>query len=328
MTIIRWSEATQAVQEASNILVVTHIKPDGDAIGSMVGLAEALRAGGKMVMTAVDGGVSEYLQFIPGTALVLEKLEQGEWDVMISVDASDEERSGKAGAYGRAHSAQVINLDHHPTNTGFGHIQLINANAVSASEIVFDWLQFMQTPITQPIATALLTGLVTDTMGFRTSNVVPRTLEVAQQLMLHGASLMEVLNRTLVSKPLSHLLLWREALPSLTFEKGIASVSISIDALKKAELRDMTDGGLVSILAAAEEVMIAAAFKEQPDQKVEISFRSKPGYDVGSVALSLGGGGHTQASGVTVTGTLESVRQQVMPLLRTAYQQANGTSAS
>jgi bifunctional oligoribonuclease and PAP phosphatase NrnA len=325
---IQWSEATQAVHAASTVLLVTHIKPDGDAIGSMVGLAEALRTLGKTVTAAVDGGVPDYLGFIPGTSTVLDQLDQGQWDLLISVDASDEERSGAVGAYGRAHSIQVVNLDHHPTNTGFGHIHLINASAVSATEIVFDWLQFMQLSIHQSIATALLTGLVTDTMGFRTSNVVPRTMEVAQQLMLHGASLMEVLNRTIVSKPFSHLLLWREALPSLTFEKGIASVSISTEALKRAELRDMTDGGLVSILASAEEVMIAAAFKEQPDNKVEISFRSKPGYDVGSVALSLGGGGHTQASGVTVAGTLESVREQVMPLLRLAYQKANSTASS
>jgi bifunctional oligoribonuclease and PAP phosphatase NrnA len=157
---------------------------------------------------------------------------------------------------------------------------------------------------------------VTDTIAFRTNNVTPRTMAVTQDLMLHGASLYEVIDRTLGSKPLSHLELWKLSFPSIEFDRGLVWATVTLESLNKVGLDDMTDGGLVSLLVSIEEARISAVFKEQPDNKVEISFRSKNGYDVGSVAFGLGGGGHRQASGVTVSGSLAEVQQRVLPLLR------------
>src|SRR5690349_24391985 len=101
---IQWAEATQAVADAETILLVTHVSPDGDAIGSMLGMANALRERGKNVETAVSGGVPDYLQFIAGADTVKNTLDTGDWSLMISLDASDEERTGQVGVYGRAHS--------------------------------------------------------------------------------------------------------------------------------------------------------------------------------------------------------------------------------
>src|SRR5262249_10161434 len=118
MTILNWTEATEAVDSAKSIVLVTHLNPDGDAIGSLLGLANALRERGSAVMTlAVDKGVPTYLRFLPGSDDVLPALHEGEWELMISLDASDEGRTGECGVYGRAHSQRVINIDHHPTNT-------------------------------------------------------------------------------------------------------------------------------------------------------------------------------------------------------------------
>ncbi len=320
---MNWTEAAAAVNQAGSILVVTHVKPDGDAIGSMLGLAIALREMGKKVDAAVDGGVPDYLQFIPQQETVLGELNQGQWDLMISVDASDEPRSGDAGGYGREHSTVVINLDHHATNTMFGNIHLVIPEAVAASEIVYDFLVKMGKPISKSVATALLTGMVTDTMGFRTNHVVPRTLEVVHQLMLAGGPLVDVINRTLVSKPLSDIMLWKEVFPSVEYKDGIISAVITPENLQTVELRDMTDAGLVSTLVTADEVMIAVVFKVQPDSKVELSLRSKIGYDVGEVAFKLGGGGHKAAAGATVDGTLDEVKAKVMPMLAAVVKQGN-----
>ncbi len=317
---IDWAAATEAVRSANSIVVVTHVKPDGDAIGSLLGITLALREQGKTVDAAVDGGVPDFLYFLPEWKSVRDRLKRGKWELMISVDASDEERSGLVGIYGRKHSPKVINLDHHPTNTMFGDIHLVVPEAVSATEIVYDWLVNMNAPVSQPVATALLTGLVTDTIGFRTSNVNPKTLGTAQQLMLAGAPFMEIINRTLVNKPFSTLNLWKQSFPSVQLQDGIISAVISQENLKAAGLTDATDGGLVSTLITAEEALIAATFKELPDKHVELSFRSKFGVDVGSVAFALGGGGHTQAAGATVAGTVEEVQARVMPLLVAAAQ--------
>lgn len=319
-----WSEATACIDAAESILLVTHVKPDGDAIGSLVGLGLALQQRGKTAILAVDGGTPDFAAFLHGAEQVQAALSEGDWAVMISVDASDEARSGEVGAYGRAHAAKVINIDHHPTNTLFGDLHLVAADAASTTEVIFDWLTRMGQPILPDVAAALLTGLVTDTIGFRTNNVRPRTLEVAHALMVAGADMADIMTRTLVSRSFSQIELWKNVFPSIRLLSGVASAVVTQENLRAANLRDMTDAGLVSTLAAADEVKVAAVFKEQPQGQVEISFRSKPGHDVGTLALGLGGGGHELASGVTVTGTLDEVQARVMPLLHQVAR--NGSS--
>jgi phosphoesterase RecJ-like protein len=322
MTILNWTEATEAVDTAKSILMVTHFKPDGDAIGSLLGLANALRERGSAVTTlAVDEGVPSFLRFVPGVETVKAALTRGEWELMISLDCSDEERSGAAGVYGRAHSQRVLNVDHHPTNTLFGHLYLFEPEAVSTTQIVQEWLEHMNQPLTHASAIPLLTGLVTDTLGFRTSNVRADTLGYAQKLMQAGASLTEVTQRTLGSTPYQNIALWKYVLPSVELKGGVISASVTQENVRSARLADVTDGGLVEHLVTANEAMISVVFKELADGRIEVGFRSKPGYDVASVALSLGGGGHRQASGATIPGPLDTAKARVMPLLHQAYQQ-------
>jgi phosphoesterase RecJ-like protein len=321
-----WTEAAAAVDAAAEILIVTHVSPDGDAIGSLLGLGNALIERGKQPDLAVDGGVPDYLRFLPGADTVVDTLPAKTWDVMISVDASDEGRTGIAGEMGRANSRLVINLDHHATNTGFGQIHLVDPVAVSATEIVARWLIEIGQPLTPAIAQPLLTGLVTDTIGFRTSNVRPETLDLARLLMAAGASLQTVMARTLNSKPYKALMLWRLAMQHIELADGIISTEIRLADLNAAGYDEPTDADFVSLLIQVDEAVVAAVFKQTPDNAVELSFRSKPDYDVGAVALALGGGGHRQAAGATVSGTLEDVRQRVMPLLRAAVEQGRSTN--
>ncbi|MBL8130879.1 MAG: bifunctional oligoribonuclease/PAP phosphatase NrnA [Anaerolineae bacterium] len=317
----QWDQATAAVDSAASILLVTHVSPDGDAIGSLLGLANGLRQRGCQVsQLVVDGGVPDYLAFLPGADTV-RSAASGDFDLLISLDSSDEERSGDAGVYGRAHSSQVMNIDHHVTNTGFGTIHLVLPTAVSTTEIVQRWLEQINQPLTSEIAVPLLTGLITDTIGFRTSNVTGETLTLAQRLMDAGASLNEIMQRTLSSKKYAVMKLWGGVLPSTQLEDGIISAVITQEDVKRAGLPEITDGGLVEFLVTANEAQIAVVFKEKDDGRIEVGFRSKPGYEVGGVAFSLGGGGHKQASGATIPGPLEAARARVLPLLRSAYQQ-------
>ncbi|MDZ4769016.1 MAG: bifunctional oligoribonuclease/PAP phosphatase NrnA [Chloroflexota bacterium] len=324
----QFAEATAAVDAAVTILLVTHLHPDGDAIGSLLGLAHALRARGKdRIVCAVDAGVPDYLAFIPAAATVLPGISaaSGTFDLMISLDSSDEERTGAVGAYGRANSRQVINLDHHMTNTGFGNLHLVMASAVSATEVVMHWLDAMGQMIPTDSATALLTGLITDTIGFRVSSVTAATLGLAQRLMDAGAPLNLIMARTLGSKKYAVMQLWSRVMPAMILEDRIISAVVTLADIAAIGLPDMTDGGLVEFLVTANEAQIAVVFKEKADGKVEVGLRCKPGYDVGSVALALGGGGHKQASGATFDGTLAAARERVLPLLR-ATLDANTTA--
>lgn len=315
-----WVRATEAISAAQSILIVTHVSPDGDAIGSALGLANALAQMGKTVTVADDDGVPNYLRFLSNVDTFVTSLGSGKWDVMISTDASDEERTGMVGQHGRENSETVINLDHHVTNTYFGDIHLVVPTAVSATEIVFDWWQHIGVEWTRDVAMPLLTGLVTDTLGFRTSNVKARTLEVAQALMSNGASLSEAMARTLESKSWKEVSLWKRVLPTAVLHGKVVEAVITPEDIEAVGMVDMGDAGLVGFLRKVNEAVVAVVFKQENDSEVIISLRSKPGYDVAEVAFELGGGGHTQAAGATIHGTLEKVRMKVLPMLQDAVQ--------
>lgn len=318
----QWQQATAAIQAADSVLVVTHVSPDGDAIGSALGLANALRLMGKHVTVADDDPTPDFLQWLPHADTIVHELEQGEWDVMISTDASDEERTGQVGEYGRAHSKTVINLDHHITNTYFGDIYLVVPTATSAAEVAYDWWDYIQIDWHTDIAVPLLTGLLTDTLGFRTNSVTARTLSVAQALMQAGAPLSEITQRVLDVRTWQEMNLWKQVMPTVQLNDQIIEATVMLDDMKMVGMPEdkMSTAGLVSFLNQTKEAMIAVLFKQVDDEIFKISMRAKPGYDVSDVAFQLGGGGHQLASGATVYGTIDAVRSKVMPLLHTATQ--------
>ena len=269
---------------------------------------------GKKITAAIDDGVPADLRFIPGSDMVAPRVGSGDFDLLITLDSSDLERIGRAGAYGMAHSRQVINLDHHPTNTRFGNIHLIAPEAVAAVEIVYDFLAYLGENIELSTAYALLTGLVTDTQGFRISATNSRTLSIAQDLMSKGAPLSQIMARTLNRRSYEEVELWKLALPSVQLQEGLIFATIRQSDLRQVGLEKSGDGGLVSYLVTVDQAKVSIVFKELPEEKVEIGFRAKPGYDVASLALQLGGGGHTLASGCTIKGSLQQAHDIVLPL--------------
>ena len=321
----QWQAAADAIGQARSILVVSHIAPDGDAIGSLLGIAEPLRAAGKDVTAVIDEGVPPELRFVPRSETIQPAITAGSFDLMITLDSSDLERIGVAGAYGMIHSKRVINIDHHPTNTRYGDIHVIVPHAVAAVEIVFDFLEFLGWELSAHTAYALLTGLVTDTQGFRISATNSRTLEIAQTLMRLGAPLSQIMAQTLNRRPFAEVELWKHVLPSVQLDRGLIYASIAQSDIRKVGLERMGDGGLVSYLVNVDQAKISIVFKELPGTKVEVGFRAKPGYDVATLALQLGGGGHTLASGCAVEGSLQQVQEKVLPLAHQAI--AAGISA-
>lgn len=316
-----WAEADALVAGAQRVLIVTHVGPDGDAIGSLLGLASALRGMGKTVITAVDEGVPPDLRFIPGADNVRAALDHaavGRIDLCIAVDCGDERRMGAVGQVARQTGRPLINLDHHATNTYFGDANLVDPATVAAAEGVLDWLDTMQAPVDGVTAFCLLTGLVTDTLCFRTDNVTAQTLGKAQRLMALGAPLSEIVQRTVSRKTYAGLRLWQAAIPGVRLEEHVIWAVITREMFRQSGFEGTDDDGLVSTLVQVEEAYISAVFRELPNGAVEIGLRAVPGFDTSGVAVALGGGGHRLASGATVQEPLATLVPRVIALLKEA----------
>lgn len=302
----RMREAEALIRAAQHVFVATHIDPDGDAIGSLLGMGWALRNMGKRVTLACADPVPTEFNFLPGSQGIGPYRPTHE-DLVISLDAGDLSRLGSTYDPSAAPSIPLLVIDHHATNTGFGTVNVIDPPAAATGQLIFDLLSDMGAPIDVNTATCLLTGLVTDTRGFRTSSTTPRVLEVAQRLMEAGANLAHITHHVFDSKPLSTLRIMGRVLSEAQLEDRVIWVSISKEMLRQCGATPGDTSNLANLLSSTREADVAVVFREKENGLIDVSLRSAPGVDVAGVALRLGGGGHTQAAGATVPGSLEEV---------------------
>jgi phosphoesterase RecJ-like protein len=317
------TEITDLLRRGGRVLAISHVAPDGDAIGSLLGFGWVLRSANpngfaksarKLTLACADPVPAQF-QWLPGASEIISAPPAGPWDVVVGLDASDGARLGTPFRPADFGAAPIVIIDHHITNLRFGTLNYVNPSAVATSQIVVDLADALGAPIGREAATCLLTGLVTDTLGFRTSNVTPQVMAVAMRLMEAGANLAETTERTLNHKPLNTLRLWGQALANVQINGRVVWATITRQMRDQVDAPLNGDGGLVSQLIKAPEAVIAAVFSETAEGKIEISFRAKSGYDVSQIALSLGGGGHPQASGCTVAGPLTDAEARVLPML-------------
>ncbi|MFW6082534.1 MAG: DHH family phosphoesterase [Chloroflexota bacterium] len=313
---------TQILRQASSLirgshtpLLICHISPDGDALGSLTGLAHALRWLGCSPIAACDDRVSARFDFIPGAESVVQEVSSS-FDLIVTLDCSDLRRVGSLSDLPHFTDRPVVNIDHHITNLAFGDVNIVDPEASSTAEVLLELLDFMRIPLDETLATSLLTGIVTDTRGFRTSNVTPRVLEAALRLTRAGASLPYVSQHGLDRRPLVAIQLWGAALSHLRLEDGIVWTTLPLDMRQRVGYQGGGDAGLASFLVSADEAYVSVVFVEQEDGNVDVGLRALPGYDVAHIALQFGGGGHALAAGFNVPGPLEDAERRVLEALR------------
>lgn len=311
------SDAAALIQRSQRIAVSTHVTPDADAIGSLLGLGLSLELAGKQALLLCDDPVPRALAFLPGSDAVQISLpDDFTADLLISLDASDTERLGTPVQPLLESGIPVLNIDHHVTNLNYGTVNLVVDNA-STAEVLLPLLDALNLPLTQDTATCLLAGVVGDTRSFSTSNVTPETLTNAARLTGAGADLALVTEMIFNRRSYNVLRLWGLGLGNLHLDKNVIWTALSLGSRRRMGLDWNGANGLSSLLISAKEANIAAVFVEQPDNKVDVSLRARPGYDVATVALSLGGGGHPQAAGCVLIGRFTEVTQRVVKLLMT-----------
>lgn len=298
----------QELSQANRVLLISHIRPDGDAVGSLIGLGLSLQESGKEVQMVLADGIPEIFRHIPGSEQV-KKRSQGVFEMTVVVDCSDK---GRAGDALNGVSLPDLNIDHHPTNTGFGKYNLVDESAVATAEILGQYLPEYSFPITKEIADALLFGMITDTLGFRTNNMTSRAMKTAAALMDAGGDLPGLYQKGLLNRTYSAARFWGAGLSSLQRDGKLIWATLSLDDRTKAGYPGRDDADLINFLSTIKSVDVVIMFTEQEKGKVKVSWRATPAYDVAQVAMHFGGGGHTAAAGATIEGNLKDVQATII----------------
>jgi phosphoesterase RecJ-like protein len=303
----------ERLEKAQQVLVASHVRPDGDAIGSLLALGLALKNAGKSVQMVLVDGVTSSFKFLEGSDLITKEPKDG-YDTFITVDCADFKRVGKAF---ENFSPPDINIDHHVTNEKFGKLNLIEAEEVATAAILTHHLPEWGYAITKPIAAALLTGIVTDTLGFRTPNTNPSALRLCAQLMETGVDLSGLYMRSLVSKSFPAAKYWGSGLSSLEQKNGIVWATLTLADRKRAGYGGNDDADLINMISAIDGNKVGMIFVEQSDHHVKISWRAlDPNVDVSKVAKHFKGGGHAAAAGADIPGALNEVQPLVLKATR------------
>jgi phosphoesterase RecJ-like protein len=308
----------EAVHSAGSVLVVCHINPDGDALGSLLAVVLGLESLGKRVVGVSVDGVPEVLRFLPHENRVQTHTRE-RFDLAIVVDSGDLSRVGAA-KNAVLSSGKVIDVDHHVTPGAFGDIRLLDGTASATAEIVYDLLFALGVSLTPEMATCLLCGLMTDTGSFRFSNVTPRTLAIGAQLVQCGASPSDIGEAVFENRSWASQKLLGRALETMrqTPDGKIVWAVVRAKDFEQLGGTDAETEGIVSVVRSVRGAHVAALLREMPNGRLRVSLRARPPADVGTVAAQFGGGGHRLASGCSLDGPLEQAETILIAALNKA----------
>ncbi|WP_027881205.1 DHH family phosphoesterase [Meiothermus rufus] len=284
------------------IVVVSHVDPDGDAIGSSLGLARALRTLDKDVRWIAEP--PRFLRFLAREDEYADPVEHlPEGATLVVLDAAEPGRVAGAPVEGF-----VVNIDHHGTNPRFGYLALVDPSKAATAQIVKDLIDTLEVPWSSDIATPVLTGLITDTGNFRFSNTTPEVLRTAAELVGYGVHLAELTDR-LQWRPPGYYKAMGAVLSTVEFHFG--GLLVTAHMPPGVSVEDSDD--FVGLIRYAEGSQIAVFLREREEGVVKLSIRSRGGLSAQAVAVRLGGGGHVPAAGATLRGvTLAQAYPQVL----------------
>jgi len=304
------AQAWGELRGAARILLLAHMNPDPDALGSALGLAHALTPLGKVcVVACADPVPASFAGFLPGYETVVTDLPDEDFDLVVALDAGDLTRYGALYTRHQAFfdSARVLNLDHHVTSPGIGVCAIIDVPSAATAELLTLFLLHSGLAISRDAAQCLLAGIITDTRSFEFDATTDRTLAAGAYLVACGAIPETIIKPMYRMKPLAKARLWGLALHSSATTAGGRIVWASIrqrDLAAVGATSDMDDG-LPSYLIDVDGVAYAALFREAPDGATRVSVRTVAPYDAAAVCALFGGGGHVRAAGATIHAPLD-----------------------
>ena len=314
-----WNAIVSALNDADEVAIACHVNPDGDALGSLLAASLGLRQLGKVTYPTWGHEPAEVpmaYEFLPGSDTIIQPADlPASASTFLALDCGALDRLGTLTAHARM-APQLINVDHHPGNEGFGTLNLVITTASSTAEIVTRLLQDLAVKIDKDIATCLYTGLVTDTGRFQYANSSPDTLRLAADLLSIGVPAPEIAQEVFESAPFGYLKLVGRVLDRAKLHETERFVYswITLRDLEETQVAMDETEKLIDLVRSTRAATVAALFKEQGDGTYRVSMRSKGPVSVGEIARARGGGGHELAAGFTaanVEGVVEEIRREL-----------------
>ncbi|HCN30814.1 MAG TPA: hypothetical protein DIT64_19255 [Verrucomicrobiales bacterium] len=312
------SDIAAILRGAQRIGIAAHVRPDGDAVGSVLGLALSLRALGKTVHALLEDGVPENLAFLPGAETILQPAGPLDLDVAVALDTANYERlgAGVVEIFGKV--PVLVNMDHHPTNPLYGHHNHIASDEPAAGQIVYELLSQNGLPVDDGVRQNLFAAISTDTGSFQFASTTARSHEIAAEMIRAGLDIARLSQLLYHTFPLRRLELQRAMLNEMAFraEGRIASWQLTQETQQRCGVRPGDTEGLIDTLRMIDSVVSAVVFEELKDGKVRVSARSKDSrLDVSAVCGQFGGGGHRMAAGARLPGPIPAAAETFLQAL-------------
>ena len=310
----RFAPIAEEIRKARTIAVLSHVRPDGDAIGSQLGLALSLIGLGKTVDAWNEDGLPEAFNFLRESQLVtVPPKAVRTFDLVIALDTATRDRLGTSLQVIRQANCW-INIDHHASNPSYGDLNYLDLTSPATGQIVFDLIQAQRYPLSLEIAEALFVAISTDTGSFRYRNTSAHTFEVVAELVRQGVDVARISHFLYESQPKRRVLLLHELLHNARFyaRDRIGTMALTLEKKKQLGIQPADTDGLIDVVRGIDTIVVAILFEELENSRVRVSMRSKSvAIDVNKVCGEFGGGGHPLAAGARIRGSLEEVEKLV-----------------
>ena len=304
-------EILEEIKKAEKIVILTHESPDGDAIGSSLAMSLALKGLGKNPDVIIKD-YSRLFSFLPDAKNIKEVSDVEQYDLAIALDCADLKRLIKSEYF--ENSKTKIVIDHHGSNKMYGDLNFVNPVSPACCEILAEIFQYYNIQITKEIGTCILTGIITDTGGFRYSGVTAETFEFTAELLQKGVNVSDIYKRVLQTKTKANFELIKMASSRMEFlEDGkVTFTYITNEDSESVNAEPGDHEGLVELGRDIEGVEISIFIRQKEENSYKVSMRSNDYVNVSDVCLMFGGGGHPKAAGALVEGTIEEVKQKLL----------------
>ncbi|MTI70007.1 MAG: bifunctional oligoribonuclease/PAP phosphatase NrnA [Firmicutes bacterium] len=303
----------EKIKDSKKVALISHIQPDGDSIGSLLGFGLGLKKEYNNIDFIASDKIAKQFKFLPGIDLLSEKNIE-DYDLIITLDCSDLGRIGEYKEIIEKKDTFIINIDHHVSNTSYGDINIVNPDASSTGEIIYEILNILNMDIDKDIATCLYVSISTDTGSFKYDSTTSRTHIVISDLLDQGVNINDVTVNLYQNRSLQKTKLFILAIETLELlnDNKFAIVKVTQEMLKRTDTTIKDIDGLVEFARDIDTVEVACVLKELKDNEIKIGLRSKEYIDVSEIAVKFNGGGHKKASGCTIEDNIDKAKQMII----------------